>query len=109
MFDALPDVAEHFPADTGLDGGATGHHPTRCRENARAETREDFRHVLLAKVDAASGAADALHPGNQTLAVRSVFQEQTQRLGLGGRLLGRALQQLEALDVALVLEDAGDL
>ena len=36
----------------------------------------------LAEVDAAAGAADALHAGNQTLAVRSVFQEQAQRLGL---------------------------
>ena len=106
---ALPNIAEDFPADAGFHGGAAGHDAARRREDARAEARQHFRHVFLAEVDPAARAADALHARDEPLAVRTVLQEQAQRLGLGGRLLGRVVQQLEPLNVPFVLEDAGDL
>src|SRR5204862_1156725 len=55
------------------------------------------------------GTAEALNTGDEAVAVRRVLQEQTQRLGRRGRGRDRLVQQLEALDVALVLEDAGDV
>src|SRR5579872_2009746 len=103
----LPDVAEHFAADAGLHGRAAGHDAARRRQDARTEPREHVGHVLLAEIDAAAGPADALDAGDEALAVRAVLQEQPQRL-VEAAPAGR-LELLEALDVALVLQDAGDL
>src|SRR6185503_6498722 len=105
----LPNVAEDFAADAGLHRRASGHHAARRGEDARAQPRQHFRHVLLAEVDAAARAADPLDARNQLLAVRPVLEEQAQRLDRRGRRDHDLVQQLEALDVALVLEDAGDL
>ena len=85
----LPDVAEHFAADAGLDGFAAGHHAARRRQDAGAEPRQHFRHVVAAEVDAAAGTADALDAGDELLAVRAVLQEQPQRLDRRRRLAGR--------------------
>src|ERR1700682_2810592 len=112
-----PDIAQHFAADADLDGFAPGHHAARRREDARAETSEHFGHIIATEIDAAPWAADPLDARDQALAVRSVFQKDTERLDGTGALLDgtrarRAvgvLEELEPLDVAFVLQDAGDL
>ena len=85
LAEPLPDVAEHFAADAGLHGLASGHHAARRRQDARAEPAEHLRHIVAPEVDAAAGAADALDAGDQLLAVRAVLQEQAQRLDRRGR------------------------
>src|SRR4029453_8343407 len=104
-----PNVAEDFAADTSLHRGSSGHPSARGRQDARAETCQHVGHIVAAEVDAATWPADALDAGDQFLAVRSVLQEQPQRLGRGRRLGRRLVEDLEARDVALVLQDAGDL
>src|SRR4029077_8502831 len=104
----LPDVAEHFAADARFDRGLAGHHAARRREDAGAEARQHFRHVVSAEVDAAAGAADALDARDQLFAVRAVLQEEPQRFA-GARLAVGFVEDLEALDVALVLQDARDV
>ena len=47
--------------------------------------------------------------GDQLLAVRPVLQEQAQRLDRRRRLRDGVVEELEALDVALVLQDPRDL
>src|SRR6516165_5765048 len=107
--DSLPDVAEHFAADASLRGCAARHHPSRRRQDAGAEPAEDFGDVLLAEIDAAPRSADALDAGDEPLAVRTVLQEQPQRPGLHASLGRRLVQELEALNVSFILEDARDL
>src|SRR5262245_37184279 len=105
----LPNVAQHLAADAGLYRGAAGHHAPRGREDARAEPSQHIRHVVAAEIDPAAGTADALDTGDQLLAMRSVLEEQPQRLRRRRRLGGRLVERLEALDVAFVLQDARDL
>src|SRR6185312_798423 len=105
---ALPDVAEDFAADAGLDGGPAGHHAARRRQDAGAEPREHFRHVVAPEVDAAAGTADALDARDEPLAVRAVLEEQAQRLA-GARPAVGLVEHFEARDVALVLQDARDV
>ena len=85
MPSSLPNVAEHFAADAGLDRGAPGHHAARRRQDAGAEAASTSGTSSLAEIDAAAGAADALDAGDQLLAVRPVLQEQAQRLDRRGR------------------------
>src|SRR5580765_4629948 len=93
----LPHVTKNLAADAGLDGGSPGHHAARSRQDAGAESAKHFRHVFLAKIDAAAGAADPLDASNQAFAVRPVFQKQAQ----GARARGRdVFEQFEPLDVA---------
>src|SRR5581483_3813766 len=76
----LPHVTKHFSADAGLDRGAAGHDAARRRQDARPQAGEDIRHIVAAEVDAAARTADALEAGDQPLAVRTVLEEQPQRL-----------------------------
>src|SRR3954468_1785143 len=73
-----PHVAEHFTADAGLDRFAAGHHPARRRQDTRAESGEDVRHLVAPEVDAAAGTADPLDPGDHALAARPVLEEHAQ-------------------------------
>src|SRR5215471_19724641 len=98
----LPDVAEHFAANTGLDRRLPGHHAARRRQNAGAEARQHLRHIVATEIDAAAGAADPLDAGNQALAVRTVLQEQAEQPARRALTIG-FVQDLEALDVAFVL------
>src|SRR4051812_2607456 len=102
----LPHVTEDFAADAGLDRLAAGHHAARRRQDAGAEPREDVGDVVAAEVDAAAGTADALDPGDDFLTARSVFQQDAKH---PLRLAVLRLDHLEALDVALALQDLGDL
>src|SRR4029450_1451838 len=80
-----PNVTEDFAADTGLHGRPAGHHAARGRQDAGPQPAEHFRHILLAEVDAAAGTADALHAGDQALAVRPVLEEQRQWASMAAR------------------------
>src|SRR6266851_118719 len=101
----LPDITEHFAADARFDGLTARHHAARRRQDAGAKAREDFRHVVSAGVDAAARTADALDPGDELLTVRPVLEKEPQCFHGGGGLGDRRgfLDELEALDVALVL------
>src|SRR5688500_2782789 len=110
MLLSLPNVAEHFAADARLAGRAAGHHAARGRQDAGAEAAEHRRHVLDAEIHAPAGPADALEAADDALAVRAVLQEQADHLTrLAAGLFGGRLDQAEALDVALVLEDPRNL
>src|SRR5262249_162609 len=67
---------------------------------------EDVRDFVPPEIDAASGTAHALEAGDDALSLRPVLQEHAER---ALRLAVLRLDHLEALDVALVLEDLGDL
>src|SRR5262249_13025109 len=99
----LPDVAEHFAADARLDRVAARHDAARRGEDARAQAAHDLRHVVAPEVDAPAGPAHALEAGDHVLAARAVLQRQADHRALAVRLL-----QLEAGDVAFLLEDLGD-
>src|SRR5437764_4035842 len=102
-----PHVTQHFAADAGLHRRAAGHDASRRPQNARPQPCQDVGHIVASEVDAAAGTADALEAGDEPLAVRSVLEEQPQH---PGRPLGRILvEELEALDVAFVLQDARDV
>src|SRR3954447_13306259 len=105
----LPDITEHFAADADLDGFPPGHHAARRGQDAGAEPGQHLGHVVVAEIDTAAGAADPLDSGDEPLPVRPVFQEHPQHLADGRRLAGRRVQELEALDIPLVLQDAGDV
>ena len=77
--------------------------PSAVLRMAIPRPTEDPRDLGLARVDAQPGAADPLQPGDHALAIRAGLEDDTHRLG---RPVGL---DLVAGDVALVLEDAGDL
>src|SRR5258705_2905446 len=104
-----PHVTQHFAADAGLARRAPGHHAPRRRQDVGAESAEHRRHVVHAEIDAAARAADALDAGDHFLAVRSVLQEQADRLARRATFRLGLLDQAVALDVALVLEDSRNL
>src|SRR5687768_15819501 len=56
----LPDEGDHFAADAALRGLAAGDQPGRGGQDRGAETAEDARQAVLARVDAAARARDAL-------------------------------------------------
>src|SRR5271167_4295776 len=103
----LPDVAQHLAADSGLDRFAAGHHAARGREDAGAEPGQHLRYIGPAEIDAAARPADALDAGDELLTMRAVLEEEPQRLDGSGA--GGLLEDLEALDVALVLQDPRDV
>src|SRR5207253_5309405 len=107
---SLPNVAEDFAADARAHRGAPGHDAARRRQNARAQPAEHRRHVAAAKVHAAAGAADALDAGDDFFTARPVFQVDANELPRHLHLLGDLLvDHLEALNVALVFENPGNL
>src|SRR6187551_447672 len=109
MFNS-PHVAEHFAADALAARLAPGHHAARRGQDGGAEAAEHRRHVLAPEVDAAAGAADPLDPGDHALAARTVLELHADRLLDGALAVAiRRLHGLEALDVALELQDLGDL
>src|SRR5581483_8478659 len=102
-----PDVAEHLAADAGLHRLAPRHHAAGSGEDARAESSQHLRQLVAPEVDAAARAGDPLDPGDQAFAVRPVLEEQPQG---PRRARGAApVEELEPLDVALVLQNPGDL
>src|SRR5216683_2977769 len=99
----LPDVREDFAAKALAGGLPAAHYTLGGAEDGDAETSEDPRDLGLARVDAQSGAADPLHARDHAGAVRAGLEDDTHRLR---RSVGL---HVVARDVALVLQDAGDL
>src|SRR5690606_23583803 len=104
-----PDVAENLAAHAGLLRGTAGHHALRGREDVDAEAPEDRRHAVAAGIDAAARPADPFEPRDHALAAGTVLEEHTDgRARVLARALRRRLDELEARDVPLVLQDLRD-
>src|SRR4051812_8934594 len=103
LISALPDEGHDLAADAALGGGAVGDETIRGGQNRGAHPAEHARQTVLARVDAATGLRDALEIGDHALAAAAVLQlhdEVVERL---------PALDVEVLDVALVLEQTGDL
>src|SRR5438067_1070839 len=99
----LPDFAEDLAADTFATGLTAGHDALRCGHDGDSESALHTADLIAADVDAAAGARDALEVANDGLVVWAVLQVHAENLHpvLFGGLVIR--------DVALFLQDAGDL
>src|SRR5262245_52144560 len=98
-----PDEGDDLAADAALSRGAVGDEPARSREDRGAHPAQDARQPVLSRVDAAAGLGHALQVGDHALAAAAVLQ-------LDDELVERlAALDVVVLDVALLLEEAGDL
>src|SRR5215212_2195323 len=104
--DTSLDLRHDLAADARLARLVACHDAARRRNDRRAHPPEDLRHLVGTDVDPAAGARDALQLGDHGLAVLGVLQAQHD-LVTGTAGLGRP--HLEALDVALLGQDAGKL
>src|SRR6476661_7870818 len=100
---SLPDVGEDFPTHALLVCLAVGQQTVRRRQDRDAEATENLGQVRRLGVDAQAGLAHAAHAGDGALAVRAVLEVDGQRLADLGLL------DLPGGDVALGLEDLGDV
>src|SRR2546428_1995566 len=98
-----PYVAQHLAAHALLLSLAAGDHAGRCGQDRDAHPAQHLVRTVLARVDAASRLGDALEARYHALAIGAVLERHHQRV------VHLALGDLIALDVALLLEDAGDL
>src|SRR5204863_1199168 len=99
----LPDEGHDLAADAALGGSAVGDETVRGGQDRGAHPAEHARQAVLARVDAAAGLRDALQVGDHAFAAAPVLElhdEVVERL---------AALDVEVLDVALVLQQAGDL
>src|SRR5438876_6360195 len=101
---ALPDETDDFAADALRFGGAARDDAARGGQDGGAHAAEHARQAVLARVDAASRLRHALQVGEHALAAAAVLQ-------LDDELCVRAFAVRDVIvaDVALLLEDAGDL
>src|SRR5439155_5649658 len=102
-FLSLPDVADDLSPHALLGGGPAGHEAAGGGEDVDAQAAVDPGDAVLAAVDAAAGAADPLNVRDHPLHARAVLQVDAQHP------LPAVVAHLEVGDIALVLEDAGDL
>src|SRR3569832_1734881 len=98
---SLGDVADDFAADAARASLADGHHATERGHDGDAEAGLHLRDVVAALVDAQAGPAHALDALDDRAA--GVVLERDFKFALVAVLL-----DLEAVDVALVLQDLGD-
>src|SRR4051812_42665200 len=103
---APPHLRHDLAADALVAGVVAGHHAGRRGDDRRAHPALDLGDVLGVDVGAPARARHPAHAGDDRLAVLGVAQDHANVLA-GAARLGRL--HLEALDVALLLEDAGDL
>src|SRR3954454_6171294 len=101
-----PHVGDDLAADTRLAGLVAGHHAARRGHDGGAHAALDLRDLGGGHVVALAGARDALEPGDRALAALGVLQVDPDELG--GPADRRRLDR-EVVDVALLLEDAGEL
>src|SRR5229473_3772761 len=99
----LPDVRQHFTAQALAERLAPAHDSFGCAEDGDPEPAEDSRDLGLAGIDPQSGAADPLHARDHAHAIGAGLEDDTHPLR------GAVGFDLVSGDVALVLEDAGDL
>src|SRR5215203_4662214 len=99
----LPDERDDLAAHAFLLGGAGGDEALRGGQDRDAHAAEDARKAVLAGVDAAAGLRDPLQVGDDPLAAAPVLELDHE--------LVEALAGLDAevADVALLLQEAGDL
>src|ERR1700694_5379634 len=95
----LPDVCQHFAAESLPRRLATAHDSFGCAENGDSEPTEDSRDLCLARVNAQSGAADPLHARDHPGAIRASLEDDTHRLS------GAVGLDLVTGDVSLVLQE----
>src|SRR5262245_4503515 len=99
----LPDERDHLAAYAALRGLAVGDHTGRGGHDGGAETAEHAREAVLARVHAAPWLRDAFEIGDDPPPVARELQlDDERREGFAGL-------HAVVLDVALLLEDAGDL
>src|SRR5436190_4613479 len=98
-----PDETDHFAADALLLGRAARHHAARGGQDRDAHAAEDARQAVLARVDAPARLGDALEAGDHALAVAPVLEVDDEVVE------AFALLDVVVADVALFLEQAGDL
>src|SRR5436190_152254 len=102
-YPSLPDEADDFPADPALGRGAARDETARRRQDRRPHPPEHARQAILARVDPAAGLRDPPEPGDHALAIAPELELDDQGIE------ALALLDSEAPDVALLLQDAGDL
>src|SRR5919201_5803881 len=94
---------QHLAADVLAAGALARHQAARGRDDVDAVAAQDARDLGRAHVDAPSGRGDAREVRDRAGAARVVAQEDADR-----PLRPLALRDV-VVDVALLLEDAGDL
>src|SRR3954454_19297283 len=99
----LPDVRDDLAADARAASLVAGHHASRRGQDRGAHSAQHLRDLRVVHVGAAAGPRDALHPGDDGRAVLRVLQLDAQDLADPGGLVR------DAVDVALLAHDAGDL
>src|SRR2546423_909758 len=99
----LPDEGDHFAADAALLRGTARDETGRRREDRDAHPAEHARKAVLPGVDPAARLRHALQAGDDPLAVAAELEIDDQRIE------GIALLHVVVADVALLLEEAGDV
>src|SRR6266516_6982365 len=99
----LPDEGHHFAADAALLRGADRDETGRGREDRDAHPAEHTRKTVLPGVDPAARLRHALQARDDPLAVAAEFEVDDQGIE------GFALLDVIVADVALLLEEPGDL
>src|SRR5258705_4950005 len=99
----LPDLRDDLAADAGTAGVVTGHQAVGSGDDRRAHAAEDARDVLRGDVGAATRLGDTPQARDHRAAVLRVLELHAQRLAHAGAL------DVPAFDVALLLEDSGQL
>src|SRR3990170_909330 len=98
-----PDKTDDFSADAELLRLAARDHAARGGEDRRPHSAENAREPLLARVDPPAGLRDPLQVGDDPLAIPAELELDDKRIE------ALALPDEVVLDVALLLEEAGDL
>src|SRR3954471_9318599 len=101
-----PDVGHDLAAHARLAGLVAGHDPGRGRHDGGAHAALDLGDLGGGHVEALPRARDALEAGDRAPAALGVLQPDADELR---RPLGRRRLDREVVDVALLLEDAGEL
>src|SRR5699024_6381842 len=99
----LPDVRDDLAADALPAGVAVGHHAVARRNDSGAKAAEHAGQLVFARVDAQTRLGDALDAADGLGLLVAVLERDLE----GGA--GLAVDDVVALDVALLLHDAGDL
>src|SRR3954469_14324199 len=101
----LPDETDDFAADALLLGGAARDDAAGGGHDRDAHAAENALAAVLAGIDAPAGLGDALEVGEDALAAAAVLELDHERLVR----LAFGLGDVVVADVALLLEDPGDL
>jgi hypothetical protein len=101
----LPDPGDDLSADPKLTSLVPGHHALGRRDDRRAHAALDLGNVRVVDVVPLPGTGDTLNPADHRLAVVRVLERNSDPLA---RMV-RCLANLVRVDVALLLEDSGQL